>query len=119
MGSPSSRMNPAESATGRAPHIARSLTVPCTASEPMSPPGKNNGLMTNESVENASRSAGRVEQRAVVQRLQHRVGEGRHDHALDEHLRQPAAAAMRQRDRRVVRNRDRALQRKDRGILRL
>jgi len=28
IGSPSSRMNPAASATGRAPHIATSLTVP-------------------------------------------------------------------------------------------
>ncbi len=55
-GRPSSRMRPAESASGCAPHIARSFTVPCTASEPMSPPGKKSGLMTNESVENARRA---------------------------------------------------------------
>jgi len=52
---PSSRMNPALSASGRAPHIARSFTVPFTASEPMSPPGKINGRTTYESVVNASR----------------------------------------------------------------
>jgi hypothetical protein len=40
---PSSRMKPAESASGRAPHMARSFTVPWTASEPMSPPGKKSG----------------------------------------------------------------------------
>src|SRR5664280_2625974 len=55
-GRPSSRMRPAESASGCAPHIARSFTVPCTASEPMSPPGKKSGLTTNESVENARRA---------------------------------------------------------------
>src|SRR5215207_474833 len=54
-GRPSSTMNPAESATGRAPAIARSLTVPFTASSPMSPPGKKRGRTTNESVVNASR----------------------------------------------------------------
>ncbi len=31
---------------GRAPHIARSFTVPLTASVPMSPPGKNIGRTT-------------------------------------------------------------------------
>jgi hypothetical protein len=40
MGKPSSRMNPVERARGVAPHMARSFTVPWTASEPMSPPGK-------------------------------------------------------------------------------
>ena len=58
IGRPSSRMKPAESATGRAPHIATSFTVPWTASEPMSPPGKKIGLMTNESVEKAIRPPG-------------------------------------------------------------
>ena len=40
IGSPSSRMSAEERASGRAPHIARSFTVPWTAREPMSPPGK-------------------------------------------------------------------------------
>ena len=39
-GSPSSRMNASDSASGRAPPTARSLTVPLTASSPMSPPRK-------------------------------------------------------------------------------
>ena len=42
-GRPSSRMNAAGEAQRPAPLIARSLTVPCTASLPMSPPGKNSG----------------------------------------------------------------------------
>ncbi len=40
---------------GVAPPIAKSFTVPCTASEPMSPPGKNSGFTTKESVEMAKR----------------------------------------------------------------
>jgi hypothetical protein len=47
---PSSMMKAADSATGRAPAIATSLTVPCTASEPMSPPGNSSGLTTWASV---------------------------------------------------------------------
>ena len=46
MGRPSSRMNPALSQRGCAPHMARSLTVPLMASEPMSPPGKKSGCTT-------------------------------------------------------------------------
>src|SRR6185437_13116898 len=41
--------------SGVAPDIARSLTVPLTARSPIEPPGKNGGLTTKESVENASR----------------------------------------------------------------
>ena len=55
-GNPSSRMNPADRNAGRAPHIARSFTVPLTARSPMSPPGKNSGETTNESVVNAARA---------------------------------------------------------------
>jgi len=40
------RTKPAESHSGRAPHIARSFTVPLTARSPMSPPGKNSGETT-------------------------------------------------------------------------
>src|SRR5579885_445869 len=54
-GKPSSRMNAAERQTGRAPLIARSFTVPFTASSPMSPPGKNSGVTTNASVVKAIR----------------------------------------------------------------
>ena len=42
-------------ASGWAPIMARSLTVPLTASSPMSPPGKRMGLTTNESVVKARR----------------------------------------------------------------
>ncbi len=87
IGRPSSRMNPAESASGRAPHMARSLTVPCTASEPMSPPGKKSGLTTNESVEKARRDpapAGRRAGQANPRPRRRaappgRVAEGRHE----------------------------------------
>ena len=42
------------SASGRAPPIARSLTVPLTASSPIEPPGKRSGLTTKLSVVSAS-----------------------------------------------------------------
>ena len=57
--SPSSRMKAAESASGSAPPTARSLTVPLTASSPMSPPGKKSGLTTKESVLIARRAPSR------------------------------------------------------------
>jgi hypothetical protein len=56
IGRPSSSMKPDGEASGRAPHMARSLTVPQTARLPMSPPGKKSGLTTKESVEKASRA---------------------------------------------------------------
>ena len=46
IGSPSSRMNAALSDSGRAPHIARSFTVPLTARSPIVPPGKKSGCTT-------------------------------------------------------------------------
>ena len=46
IGKPSSRIKPTLRYKGRAPAMARSLTVPFTASSPMSPPGKNSGLTT-------------------------------------------------------------------------
>src|SRR5919204_4096211 len=52
---PSSTTKPAVRWSGRAPATARSLTVPFTASSPMSPPGKKSGLTTNESVVTARR----------------------------------------------------------------
>src|SRR3989338_967661 len=51
---PSSIMKERLSISGLAPHIARSFTVPCTDRLPMSPPGKNMGFTTKESVVNAS-----------------------------------------------------------------
>jgi hypothetical protein len=50
---PSSMSIPQERAIGRAPIIARSLTVPQTAMRPISPPGKKSGFTTWESVVNA------------------------------------------------------------------
>jgi hypothetical protein len=43
---PSSSTKAAEMAVGRAPIMARSLIVPCTASVPAEPPGKRSGWTT-------------------------------------------------------------------------
>ena len=51
MGRPSSRMRARLRYFGVPPHMARSLTVPHTASLPMSPPGKKMGSTTKLSVE--------------------------------------------------------------------
>src|SRR4051812_39975209 len=51
---PSSRIRLSVSASGFAPPIARSLTVPLTASSPIDPPGNRSGLTTKASVVSAS-----------------------------------------------------------------
>gem|GEM_PF-6152435 len=53
---PSSRMNPADNANGRAPTTDTSLIVPHTESDPISPPGKINGDTVCESVDNTTSS---------------------------------------------------------------
>ena len=53
---PSSSTSESVSASGRAPAIARSFTVPFTASSPIEPPGKRIGLTTKLSVVSASPS---------------------------------------------------------------
>ena len=54
VGRPSSIISASERYFGSAPHIARSFTVPQTASLPMSPPGNSSGVTTKLSVEKAS-----------------------------------------------------------------
>ncbi len=76
--------------SGSAPPTARSLTVPWTASRPMSPPGKKSGRTTNESVVKASRgrlhAVARAEPdgRLILQRGEHVVAERRHEQPLDQ-----------------------------------
>ena len=71
-----------------APPTARSLTVPWTASLPMSPPGKNSGRTTKESVVIASRgaahsvAAGEPDGRLIFQGGEHGVTEARHEQPL-------------------------------------
>ncbi len=59
-GNPSSSTNPAARLSGVAPDIATSLIVPCTDRQPMSPPGKNSGDTTWQSVAITIRPAGTV-----------------------------------------------------------
>ena len=92
-GKPSSITNPALSQSGSAPATARSLTVPLTASSPMSPPGKKSGLTTNESVVNASPSA----DGGVPELVQQRVRQLLDEEPLDEPARRLAARAVRRR----------------------
>ncbi len=55
---PSSMMKAADSHKACAPPTTRSLTVPQTASLPMSPPGNSSGVTTKLSVVKASRAPG-------------------------------------------------------------
>ena len=109
IGSPSSRMNPALRNSGFAPLMARSLTVPLTASSPILPPGKISGLTTNESVVKASRvpsargstvEFGQLIEQVVVQRGREEVRD-----QVAHHL---AAAAVAHHDGGVVAQRNRA-----------
>ncbi len=99
---PSSMTKPAESASGRAPETARSLTVPLTASSPMSPPGKKSGLTTYESVVKASRVPLELEQRGVAERVEQRVAELLEEQPFDERPRRLAAGAVGERDELVA-----------------
>ena len=92
---PSSRIIASVSASGRAPAIARSLTVPLTASSPIEPPGKRSGLTTNESVVTTMSPAARA-----VRELGH--PEGGREQALDQRLRRLAAGPVGHRDRGVL-----------------
>ena len=74
--------------------MARSLTVPSTASVPMSPPGKNNGWTTNESVVKASRHPADVEHRAVVAPGERGTAQRRHEDPLDQLMHQFAATTV-------------------------
>ena len=82
--------------------------MPLTASAPMSPPGKNSGCTTYESVVNARRPAGGFEHGAVVPRVQARVAERRHEQLLDQLVHQLAAAAVREQHVRILCDRQRA-----------
>ena len=53
---PSSRIKPAARYSGVAPITATSLSVPCTDRQPISPPGKNSGDTTWQSVDITSRA---------------------------------------------------------------
>ena len=85
--SPSSTTNAARSASGRAPAIARSFTVPLTASSPMSPPGKLSGRTTKESVLKAIRSEPARTSPRVAGSSSARVAQLREEELLDERVR--------------------------------
>ena len=68
MGKPSSIIKEAARAIGRAPAVSRSVTVPATASRPMSPPGKNRGSTTKASVVKAISGALDLQDGTVVGR---------------------------------------------------
>ena len=102
MGNPSSMMKPALKYSGRAPHMARSLTVPFTASVPMSPPGKNRGRMTYESVLNASRTPPIVQHAPSCRAFSRSLANTGKNTLSSSLLAQPASAPVRHHDVGVV-----------------
>ena len=92
----------------RAPHIARSFTVPLTANAPMSPPGKNSGRTTYESVVNASWPAPVSKTAPSCRAFEARAAERRHEQLLDELMHQPPAATVREQHVWILRDGDRA-----------
>ena len=74
--------------------MATSLIVPCTASEPMSPPGKNSGEMTKPSVVITIRPASHLEAGLVVALREPGIVEVRLEQLLDELRHRPAARAV-------------------------
>ena len=105
---PSSRMKPPER-SGRAPLMARSLTVPLTARSPMLPPGKNSGRTTKESVEKASRTPPSGEHRGVAELgASTSPPKAGSEEVLDQLGGHGPAAAVAHDDRRLVAQRSRA-----------
>ncbi len=96
IGKPSSTTKPADRRSGRAPAIARSFTVPFTASSPISPPGKKSGLTTYESVVNAELP----DDGCVAQHGERRIVERRQEQPFDKAVRRLAARAVGECDRR-------------------
>jgi hypothetical protein len=102
-GRPSSRINPAVRNMGTAPDMLTSLTVPHTASRPISPPGKNSGVTMCESVETASAALQpgfhpAAQAGKVIPRAQRRAAQVGHKHALDQFLGHAPAAAVAHHD---------------------
>ena len=87
-------MKAAERYSGRAPAIATSLMVPCTDSEPISPPGKNSGEMTWPSVVMTMRPAVNGECGLVVRLPQHSLSKSAMNKLLDQLGRRPPAGAV-------------------------
>ena len=88
-------MKPAVRYFGVAPIIATSLTVPHTASLPMSPPGKNSGHTTCESVLMARRvQALSLHHTGIIARAQDGIIERGQEFLRDQIVRQFAAAAV-------------------------
>ena len=96
-GSPSSRMKASDSESGCAPPTARSLTVPFTASSPMSPPGKEDRRdHVGVGGEGEPRRRRPSDDRLIVERVEERVPERRDEEALDQ-LRRSACRRCRGR----------------------
>ena len=92
IGSPSSRISAADRNERPAPIIARSFTVPLTASSPMFEPGKNVGVTTNASVVNARRVPFDLDDGRVAQARELGAAEHRDEQVADQLLRELAAA---------------------------
>ena len=91
-------MRPRLRYSGSAPQTARSLTVPWTASLPMSPPGKNERADDVAVGRQDHAALDRRQHRPVGQRPQELVVEGREQDLADQPARQPRALAVGQED---------------------
>ncbi len=91
---PSSRTSATLIASGLAPAIARSFTVPFTASSPIEPPGKRIGLTTKVSVVRETAVPAIVDRARVGELVEGLGGEGGGEQALDQRLGRLAAGAV-------------------------
>src|ERR1700693_4375350 len=98
IGNPSSMTNAADSHCGRAPDTARSLTVPCTATWPIEPPGKARRQTTKQPGGEREPFARRCTQRRRVAELfEFVVAERLEEHRVDKRRRRLAAGTVRER----------------------
>lgn len=83
--------------SGRAPATARSFTVPCTASEPMSPPGNSSGCTVKPSVVKTSLAVGGRQRHGVGLHVEQGVRQMAGEHPFDQLAHEAAAVAVRER----------------------
>ena len=98
MEKPSSRTKAADRASGRAPSMARSLTVPCTARWPTEPPGKRTADDVGVRAERQSLPRGQGDGGGVGLLGARIVGEGRQEHRREQRGGRLPAGAVGQRD---------------------
>ena len=84
--------------SGVAPATARSFTVPCTASEPIVPPGNSSGCTVKPSVVEHDLAVGERQRHGIRIGIELGIAEMAQEYLRDEFAHEAPAVAVRERD---------------------